>query len=108
MKHVPSSFLLVDYPGYGKNGGSPSPSTVLNSYSLALKALQSKMRAYYSVKNIKNCNKEIYDADDKNRFGINFKLNAVAHSIGSSAALQVRLFFFFYLGTLYILHLKYF
>jgi hypothetical protein len=106
-KYVPSSFFLLDYPGYGKNGGSPSPSTVLTSYSLAIKALQIKMRAYYSAKNIKNCNKRVYFANDKNRFGINFKLNAVAHSIGSSAALQVRLFCFSFLRTL-LWHIKYF
>ena len=101
-KYVPISFLLIDYPGYGANvGGMPSPSSILESYQLAVNIVQIEMRKYFSATNIKKCNEKIYgnnnnDQNDKNRHrhhhhyyhGLNFKLNAIAHSIGSSAVLQ--------------------
>jgi len=33
-----TAFLLVDYPGYGRNAGAPSPESVLKSSHLALEA----------------------------------------------------------------------
>ena len=85
-KYVPISFLLIDYPGYGANvGGMPSPSSILESYQLAVNIVQIEMRKYFSATNIKKCNEKIYgnnnnDQNDKiviiiNYYhGLNFKI----------------------------------
>ena len=53
-KYVPISFLLIDYPGYGANvGGMPSPSSILESYQLAVNMVQIEMRKNLSVTHIK-------------------------------------------------------
>ncbi|CAL1171764.1 unnamed protein product [Cladocopium goreaui] len=38
-----NAFLLVDYPGYGRNAGEPSPASVLKSSHLALEATLEKL-----------------------------------------------------------------
>lgn len=65
-------FLLVDYPGYGRNGGDPSPSTILESSQQALVALDNYLKRR------------------KRRSGgtTEYDVSYVAHSIGCSAVLQ--------------------
>ena len=88
-RNPPSSFLLLDYPGYGENvGGTPSPSTIQTAFKFALLALQKEMKRYYGKTHVRACNEEIYGKESKNRFGLNYNFKALAHSIGSSAVLQ--------------------
>jgi pimeloyl-ACP methyl ester carboxylesterase len=65
-------FLLVDYPGYGRNDGDPSPSTILESSQKALLALDN----YLKRRKTKSGGTTEYD------------VSYVAHSIGCSAVLQ--------------------
>jgi pimeloyl-ACP methyl ester carboxylesterase len=63
---------LVDYPGYGRNDGDPSPSTILESSQKALLALDN----YLKRRKTKSGGTTEYD------------VSYVAHSIGCSAVLQ--------------------
>ena len=64
-------FLLVDYPGYGANSGSPTPSSILESTNAALNKLDDYLIQKYG-----------------DRLTPKYKLSYVAHSIGCSAVLQ--------------------
>ena len=58
------SFLLVDYPGYGDNKGTPSPSNVLEASELAVQQALSSLPQPES-------------------------LNLLGHSLGAAAAAQL-------------------
>jgi pimeloyl-ACP methyl ester carboxylesterase len=62
----PTTFLLLDYPGYDINPGSPSPQTILFSTQMALKQL---IEAKQWQKNT-------------------IKLGLIGHSLGSACCLQ--------------------
>ena len=87
-KNPPSSFLLLDYPGYGKNSGTPSPPTIQTAFKSALSALQKEMKRYYGTTSVKRCNEQIFGSENKKRFGLNYNFKGLAHSIGCSAILQ--------------------
>jgi len=59
-----TAFLLIDYPGYGANGGMPSPQSVLRASHLAL------MEALRNI-------------------GGNPQVNVLGHSLGAAAAAQL-------------------
>jgi pimeloyl-ACP methyl ester carboxylesterase len=63
-----AAFLLVDYPGYGKCAGTPSPVSIRESSDGALDALAAHLE----------CTTEDLERD----------LNVGGHSLGSAAALQ--------------------
>jgi hypothetical protein len=69
---VHHGFLLIDYPGYGRNKGDPSPSSILESSQNALHALHEHL------------NSNSYHHLRRNYS----KISYVAHSIGCSAVLQ--------------------
>jgi pimeloyl-ACP methyl ester carboxylesterase len=73
------SFFLVDYPGYGKNSGAPSPESILLETELALNALDQKLHNYFSMKT-SPCRPP--------RGRSLYKLSFVGHSLGAAAALQ--------------------
>jgi alpha-beta hydrolase superfamily lysophospholipase len=60
-----TGFLLIDYPGYGKCEGNPSPDTILESTSKALEELLKKIKL------------ERHD----------LKISLLGHSLGAAAAL---------------------
>ena len=62
-------FLLVDYPGYGSNGGAPSPATILETSNLALARLDRHLSKKYPRQT-------------------DYTVSYVAHSIGCSAVMQ--------------------
>jgi pimeloyl-ACP methyl ester carboxylesterase len=76
----PVSFFLVDYPGYGRNKGAPTPDGILQETDLALEALEHKMRVYFQSSKQSDC----YPLS-KNNF---FQISMVGHSLGCAAALQ--------------------
>jgi pimeloyl-ACP methyl ester carboxylesterase len=63
-----AAFLLVDYPGYGKCEGTPSPRSIQESSEAALTRLASWMK----------CDRADLERD----------LNIAGHSLGAAAALQ--------------------
>jgi uncharacterized protein len=62
--HAHTSFLLVDYPGYGANAGTPSPDGVRQNAQTAVRAAQEQVLGPH-------------------------RLNVMAHSLGCHAALSV-------------------
>jgi len=67
---VVSSFLLIDYPGYGECQGSPSPQTILESTQQAVSALADSKQSTVD------------------KLLMEHRLGVLGHSLGSASALM--------------------
>jgi uncharacterized protein len=67
---VPASFLMIEYPGYGDNEGSPSPTTTLETTCAAVRALARHLKMSEA------------DLASRYTFGI------LGHSLGCAIAMQ--------------------